>query len=148
MNELSWKIQVKMMKVGRSHKVGHGVMVCPERHDGIDQSISDSFPSRKYAGTIERFLPQQNCRHALDALSFAPFVEMHSFTSWKLRETEFLHHPSHSLHSSPSQESVAHAANRHPQSGRQRPTSRTHSRKEGPLTKVDTQSCSISIVLE
>ena len=27
LNELSWKIQVKMMKVGRSHKVGHGVMV-------------------------------------------------------------------------------------------------------------------------
>jgi hypothetical protein len=24
-----------MMKVGRSHKVGHDVMVCPERHDGM-----------------------------------------------------------------------------------------------------------------
>ncbi len=42
MNELSWKIQVKMMKVGRSRKVGHGVMVWPERHDEmvIDAPVS------------------------------------------------------------------------------------------------------------
>ena len=26
---------MKMMKVGRSHKVGHGVMAWPERHDGM-----------------------------------------------------------------------------------------------------------------
>jgi hypothetical protein len=26
---------VKMMKVGRSRKVGHGVIVCHERHDGM-----------------------------------------------------------------------------------------------------------------
>ena len=26
---------MKMMKVGRSHKVGHGVMICTERHDGM-----------------------------------------------------------------------------------------------------------------
>jgi hypothetical protein len=33
---------VKMMKVGRSRKVGHGVMVWPERHDEmvIDAPVS------------------------------------------------------------------------------------------------------------
>ena len=42
MNELSWKIQVKMMKVGRSRKVGHGVMAWPKRHDGMVIDVPDS----------------------------------------------------------------------------------------------------------